>query len=201
MPSMREAMRSGVEWLYHVELFARADELYGLARRRSYRERRRLASPSSFESMTPVMPSASSKGVRGVHRVLTGHRVNYQQNFCRFDCRLDVLELIHELFINVQAACRVEKDDIVAVLLRVLYGCLWLYPRGLSAPSGTPVCQAARRPSPAVLSRRGGKCRRRRATGACPASSCSPRALRRSWSCPRPCRPTSITTLGSFEEC
>ena len=78
------------------------------------------ASPSSFVSMTPVMSSASSKALRGVDRVLAGHGVDDQQYLGGLDGGLDVLQLVHERLVNVQAAGRVEKDEVVAVLLGVV---------------------------------------------------------------------------------
>ena len=57
---------------------------------------------------------------RGRDGVLTDHRVDHEQDLGRLDRSLDVLQLGHERLVDVQAACRIEEDDVVAVFLRVL---------------------------------------------------------------------------------
>ena len=53
---------------------------------------------------------------RGVHGVLSGHGVHDQQDLVRLHRRLDALELVHELLVDVQAAGGIEEDDVVAVV-------------------------------------------------------------------------------------
>ena len=58
----------------------------------------------------------------GVHGILSGHGVHDQQDLVRLHRRLDALELVHELLVDVQAAGGIEKDDVVAVVLGVFDG-------------------------------------------------------------------------------
>ena len=37
---------------------------------------------------------------------------------------LDLLELLHHAFVNVETSCCIEDDDVVAVLCRMFQGCL-----------------------------------------------------------------------------
>ena len=58
----------------------------------------------------------------GVHGVLSGHGVHDQQDLVRLHRRLDALELVHELLVDVQAAGGIEEDDVVAVVPGVFDG-------------------------------------------------------------------------------
>ena len=57
------------------------------------------------------------KGAGGVYRVLAGHGVDDEHDLGRLGGGLDVLQLVHELLVYVKAAGRVQKDEVVAVLL------------------------------------------------------------------------------------
>ena len=52
-----------------------------------------------------------------VDRVLAGHRVHDQQHDVRLDALLDVRQLLHQRLVDVQAAGRVDDQDVLAVAL------------------------------------------------------------------------------------
>jgi hypothetical protein len=54
------------------------------------------ASPSSFDSTTPVKFTPSSKALRSTHRVLTDHRVDHEQHFVRLHGVANIASLLHE---------------------------------------------------------------------------------------------------------
>ncbi len=122
---MREAMRSGWKGLEHVELFARAHEFDGLSGRRADREGCAAAGVAvELREHDAVDAECLVKGGGGVHSVLTGHRVDDEQDLGRLDGGLDALELVHQRFVDVQAACGIEEDHVVAVVTSVLDGLL-----------------------------------------------------------------------------
>ena len=64
------------------------------------------------------------KGLCDRYGVLTGHRVNDEDDLGRLDRGLDVFQLVHQLFVDVQAACGIEKHDVVAVVAGIFDGFL-----------------------------------------------------------------------------
>ena len=114
---------SRVERLDLVELFAHADELDGLARNGFHRERRaaaRVAVELGQEHAVNIQRVVER--LRGVHCVLTRHGVHHEQDLVRLHRRLDRLELVHERFVDVQAARRVKEHHVVSVPHGVLHG-------------------------------------------------------------------------------
>src|SRR5699024_6371314 len=57
------------------------------------------------------------EGLGDVHGVLAGHGVHGQQNFVGLDRGLDVDELLHHGFVDVQPPGGVDDDHVVAVAL------------------------------------------------------------------------------------
>ena len=74
------------------------------------------ASPSILLMSTPSMPRASSKVCATVDGVLTGHCVHHEDDLGGLDRCFDVFQLVHQLFVDVQAACGIEENQIIAVL-------------------------------------------------------------------------------------
>jgi len=62
------------------------------------------------------------KGLRGIHSVLTDHRVHHQQDFAGVHRLLDGLEFCHQRLVYMEAAGGVQEDHVVAVLFGVLNG-------------------------------------------------------------------------------
>ena len=102
-----------------AEFFACAHKLYRLACYRSRGKGR--AAPGvavCFCEYKTVYSQRFIKRCGNIYRILTCHRVNNKQYFVRLYLRLDVLELIHKLLINMQTACRVKNYIIVALISR-----------------------------------------------------------------------------------
>ena len=57
-----------------------------------------------------------------VDRVLTGHRIDHEQDVMRVDGLLDVGQLGHELGVDVQAAAGVHDEDVLALRAGALGG-------------------------------------------------------------------------------
>ena len=79
-------------------------------------------SPSSLVRITPSMPSSLVEGLGDGHGVLAGHRVHHQQDLLGLHRLAHVAQLLHQLFINVQAAGGIDDHRITAVIARVLNG-------------------------------------------------------------------------------
>ena len=110
-----------MEGLDLVELLADAGKLDGLAGQRLDRQRGAAAGVAvELREHDAGDIERVVKGLRGRHRVLADHRVDDEQDLRGVDGGLDVLQLGHERLVDVQAAGRVEKDEVVAVLFRVL---------------------------------------------------------------------------------
>ena len=106
-----------MERLDHVQLFAGAHELDGLARGRPNGQSSAAAGVAvQLGQQHAVDAQRLVKGGGGVHGVLTGHGVHHQQDLVGVDVCLDILQLVHELLVDMQAACGVQKHQIVAVV-------------------------------------------------------------------------------------
>ena len=114
-----------MERLDLVELFAGADKFDGLAGH-GLDGKRRAASCVAVELGEHDAGDVQIlvEGLCRADGVLTGHCVDHEQNFVRVDRGLDGLELVHERLVNVQTACGVEEDHVVAVPHGVSDGCL-----------------------------------------------------------------------------
>ena len=114
-----------MERLNLIKLFAGADKFDGLAGH-GLDGKRRAASCVAVELGEHDAGDIEVfvEGLCCADGVLTGHRVDHEQNFVRVDRGLDGLELVHERLVNVQTACGVEEDHVVAVVTGVLDGLL-----------------------------------------------------------------------------
>ena len=81
-------------------------------------------SPSSFMPDYAVDSQRIIEALCYIDCVLTGHRIDYQQNLVRMDLRLDVLQLLHQLFVDVQASSSIQDDNVVAIVLGV-FDCIF----------------------------------------------------------------------------
>ena len=109
-----------MERLKRFKLLAHADELDRAARDRLDRQRR-TASGVAVElrqnDAVDAQPLVEALG--HVHGILTRHGIDDEQDLVRLDVRLDILKLLHELFINVQTTRRIDDHDIVDVRTRI----------------------------------------------------------------------------------
>ncbi len=112
----------GIKRLDRVVFFADADKLYRLADNLFDRQSRtaacvavHLGQDNAGDADTLV------KNFCRTNRVLPGHRVGDKQNFDRLGLGLDLLELDHQLVVDVQTAGRVDHQRVKAHLVRVLH--------------------------------------------------------------------------------
>ena len=112
-----------MEWLERLQFLAHTDEFYGNIRDCFDGKRRttagiavQLGHDDTVKSKTVI------KGLRHIDRFLTGHRIDNEQNFMRLNFSLDIAKLLHEGFIYLQAACRIDDNDIIGMALRISNG-------------------------------------------------------------------------------
>ena len=70
--------------------------------------------------MMPVIGKRFIEGVGDVDGVLAGHRVDDQKDFIGVDRGLDALQLLHQRFVDVEAAGGVDDHQVVAVVAGVI---------------------------------------------------------------------------------
>ena len=80
------------------------------------------ASPSSLVMITPSSSSASLNALRTPHGVLAGHRVDDEIDLVRTEPAIDLRQLAHQLFIDVQSAGRIEDHHLDAAGLGLADG-------------------------------------------------------------------------------
>ena len=114
-----------MERLDHVKLFAYADELDGLAGSSSDRQRCTASCVTiQLGEHNAGYAQCLVKGGGCVNSVLTGHGVDNQHNFSGVHLSLDGLQLVHKSFVNVETACGIQQDYVIAVRVGMLDGCL-----------------------------------------------------------------------------
>ncbi len=104
-----------VEFFQSVNLFAGADQLDGLAGDSPHGQR----STTAAIAINPGQHDAGDrkaliKGPGHGHSVLPGERISHQQNFMRVGDLRHFLIFRHQLFINMQPACRIENEHVIA---------------------------------------------------------------------------------------
>ena len=62
------------------------------------------------------------KGLCGVYRILADHGVHHQKDLIGVYRGLHDLELFHQLLVHMQAACSIQKHQVVSVLFCVFDG-------------------------------------------------------------------------------
>ena len=111
----------GVEVLELIELLADRCELDRASRDGLNGERRAAAGVAvELREHDAVERDALLERERDVHGLLPGHRVEHEEDVRRLRLRRYPLELVHQLLVDVQAACGVEDHDVAAVLARLL---------------------------------------------------------------------------------
>ena len=107
-----------MERLQRVELLADADQLDRAARDGTHRERRtaaRVAVDAGQHDAGDGQPVV--EGLGHVHGVLAGHGVGDEQRLLRLGQVADVGHFLHQLFVDGEAARRVEDEDVEAFAL------------------------------------------------------------------------------------
>ena len=111
-----------MERLDIVKFFAYTRELYRLA---GYREDcQRSAAPGVAVKLGEDNAGDIQRlveALRNIHGVLTCHGVHHQQYLVRRGLALDVFQLVHERFVNVQTSRSIQQNNVEAVVLGVFY--------------------------------------------------------------------------------
>ena len=109
-----------MERFERLELLAEADELDGHARH-GLDGKRRAAARIAVELRHDDAVEAERliEALRHIDAFLARHRIDDEQDFVRMHGALDVAELLHELLVNLQAAGRIDDDDVIHVRLRI----------------------------------------------------------------------------------
>ena len=103
--------------LDHVQLFPGAHKLDGLARGCPDGQGRTAPGVAvQLGQQHSINTQCLVKGGGGVNGVLAGHGIHYQEDFMGMDIFLDTLQLVHELFINVQTACGIQEYNVISVV-------------------------------------------------------------------------------------
>ena len=112
-----------METLELVQLFAHTHEFDGLAGHSQHGQRRtascigiQLGHEHAVDAQRLV------ECLCHVDCILTGHSVHHEHDLVGFRLCLDLLQLIHELFVNVEPAGGIENDHIVTVILGIAHG-------------------------------------------------------------------------------
>ena len=114
-----------VEQLDHVQLFAGAHELDGLAGGGPDGQGRAASGVAvQLGEHDAVDAQGLVKGGGGVDGILTGHGVYHQENFVGMNLGLDVLQLVHQGLVHMQTTGGVQKHHVVAVVPGVFDGLL-----------------------------------------------------------------------------
>ena len=106
-----------VKQLDHVQLFAGAHELDGLARGRPDGQGRAASCVAvQLGQQHPVDAQGLVEGGGGVHGVLAGHGIHHQEDLMGMDVFLDPLQLVHQLLVDMQAAGSIQEHGVVSVV-------------------------------------------------------------------------------------
>ena len=109
-----------MEHLERFELLAHADELHGATCDRLDRERSTAACIAvELRHDDAIQPERLVKRLRNVDGFLSRHGIDDKQDLVRLYRRLDIAQLLHERFVDLQTPRRVDDDDIVRVRCRM----------------------------------------------------------------------------------
>ena len=112
-----------MERLQRLQLFAHAHELNRAAGHCLDRQCRTTAGVTIHLSQNQTSQlQIFVEAFRHVHGILTGHSIYNQQNFVRLYLTLDVLQLLHQFLIDVQAACGINDHHIIGVGKGIIQG-------------------------------------------------------------------------------
>ena len=110
-----------MEHLQRIHLFARADELERLVDYRANRDGCTAAGVAvEFGQYDAVEIETVVELLGRIDCVLTGHRIDHEERFARFDGSLDGRDLLHHLFIYGQTSGRIDDYRVEVVRPGVL---------------------------------------------------------------------------------
>ena len=108
-----------MERLQRFGFLADAEEFNRLAGNMANRQRRAAAGVAvHFGQHHAGQRQRFVKGLRGIRRILTGHRINDEQGFNRVNGGVDVLDFVHHRFVNVQTTGGIHQQHVVEFELR-----------------------------------------------------------------------------------
>ena len=114
-----------MEQLDHVQLFAGTHELDGFTGGGPDGQSRTAAGVAvQLGEHDAVDAQSLVEGSGCVDGILTGHGVHHQQDLVRMHLRLDVLQLVHQGLVHMEAAGGVQEHHVVAVVPGVFDGLL-----------------------------------------------------------------------------
>ena len=109
-----------MEHIQIIQLFASALKLDGLAGNGQHGKRCTAAGIAiGLGEDDAIHAHRLVEGLSHVDGILTGHGVHHQQGLVHGNGGLDVHQLLHQHFIDLQAACGIQNHDVVAVVLGV----------------------------------------------------------------------------------
>ncbi len=123
IPLPQDASRHavGVEFFERIKMLARADEFDRHTGDLLYREGRPASGIAiHFGEDHAIEFQGFVEDLGAVHRVLARHTIDNQVNLMRRALAVDAFQLLHQLIIDVQSACRIENDDIGTQFLGLL---------------------------------------------------------------------------------
>ena len=108
-----------VERLQRFGFLADAEEFNRLAGDMTNRQRRAAAGVAvDFGQHHAGQRQRFVKGLRGIRRILTGHRIDDEQRLNRVNRGVDLFDFVHHRFINVQTAGGIHQQHVVEFQLR-----------------------------------------------------------------------------------
>ena len=160
------------------------------------------ASPSSLREDDAGDADAAVELLGALHRVLAGHGVGHVEDLAGLGQRLQLLQLGHQLVVDVQAARGVHEQEVVADGARLGEGRLAGSPAGSVERSrdGGPSGRPARPACGAARARPAGTRRSRPAADGGRGLAASAPSLAVVVVLPEPCRPVIRTTEGGLGE-
>ena len=106
-----------MEHIQIIQLFAGALELDGLAGNGQHGKRCTAAGIAvGLGKDDAIHAHRLVEGLSHIDGILTGHGIHHQQCLVHGNGGLDVHQLLHQHFVDLQTACRVQNDDIVAIV-------------------------------------------------------------------------------------
>ena len=108
-----------------VQLFANTDKAYRHARHLLDAERCTAAGIAiHLREADAGKVQAVPECFGDVHRFLTDHSIGNEQNFVRMNRVAGLFEFLHQLFVNLQTACRIVNHEVKTVVLSILVAVL-----------------------------------------------------------------------------
>src|SRR6266478_651326 len=111
----------GIETFEGIVFFAEADEFYGCAGNFANAQRSATAGVAvKLSENYASQAEALMEFARGAHRILTDHGIGDEEYLAGLQLFLQHAQLVHQVIVDVQAACGVHQDHVAGGKLRFL---------------------------------------------------------------------------------